>query len=454
MFQGSFVDAAVWISASEAVNKHPKMSTPIEQFVANVHNMSSAGSLTQLYSFISKSSELLARNAAHLDDALETLDLQKHSLGVLAILCVKFGVTVAADFEALYSQVHDFIKNCNGEHVRIATDTFAELCHLLTQALVEKQQPMRGINLLCFAISKIQLFPSQLTSIHADLCQLCLLAKCLKPALQFLDIDITDISRENEQYDAKHFLLYYYYGGMIYAALKNYERALYFFEVAVTTTSMAVSHIMLEAYKKYILMALILYGKLPTLPKYTSQVVTRFIRPLSLAYLDLASAYTSNNPDEVRNVLAKHAETFSRDNNTGLAKQCLASLYKKNIQRLTKTFLTLSLTDMASRVQLEGVRDAERHILNMIEDEEIFASINQKDGMVVFVDNPEKYNTPVMFKRFEEEMRKFIQLNEKLKQMDQDIAVDPKYIQKCAGQQDDDQPGSSVGSSKLPSFSM
>ncbi|KAH6943129.1 hypothetical protein HPB50_016033 [Hyalomma asiaticum] len=409
------------------------MTSPLEQFVVNVQNMSSSGSFSQLYTFISKSSEMLVRNASHLEDVLATLDLQKHSLGVLAILCVKFSVTNAADFDVLYAQVQEFILGCNGEQVRCATDTFAELCHLLTQSLVERQQPMRGIQLLTCAITKIQLLPSQLTSIHADLCQasysiavtyrLCLLAKCLKPALQFLDIDITDISRENDQYDAKHFLLYYYYGGMIYAALKNYERALYFFEVV------------------------------PTLPKYTSQVVTRFIRPLSQPYLDLASAYTSNNPDEVRAVLAKHAETFSRDNNTGLTKQCLASLYKKNIQRLTKTFLTLSLTDMASRVQLSGTGDAERHILNMA-NEEIFASINQKDGMVVFVDNPEKYNTPVMFKRLEEEMRKFIQLNEKLKQMDQDIATDPKYIQKCSGQQDDDQPASSVGSSKLPTFSM
>lgn len=386
---------------------------------------------------------------------LATLDLQKHSLGVLAILCVKFNVTPAADFEVLYAQVQEFITGCNGEQVRFATDMFAELCHLLTQSLVEKHQPMRGIFLLSRAISKIQLFPSQLTSIHADLCQLCLLAKCLKPALQFLDIDITDISRENEHYDTKHFLLYFHYGGMIYTALKNYERALYFFEVAITTTSMAVSHIMLEAYKKYILVALILHGKVPSLPKYTSQVVSRFIKPLSQPYLDLAAAYTSNNPDEVRAILVKHAETYTRDNNTGLTKQCLASLYKKNIQRLTKTFLTLSLTDMANRVQLSGPTEAERYILNMIEDEDIFASINQKDGMVVFLDNPEKYNTPLMFKRLEDEMRKFIQLNEKLKQMDQEIAVDPKYIQKWSGQQDDDQPGSTiVGSSKIPAYAM
>lgn len=41
---------------------------------------------------------------------------------------------------------------------------------------------------------------------------------------------------------------------------------------------MAVSHIMLEAYKKYILVSLILHGKVQQLPKYTSQIVGRFIK--------------------------------------------------------------------------------------------------------------------------------------------------------------------------------
>lgn len=50
----------------------------------------------------------------------------------------------------------------------------------------------------------------------------------------------------------------------------------------------------------------------------------------------------------------------------GLVKQCLASLHKKNIQRLTKTFLTLSLNDMASKVQLSNAKEAEKHIINMV----------------------------------------------------------------------------------------
>lgn len=44
-------------------------------------------------------------------------------------------------------------------------------------------------------------------------------------------------------------------------AAKNYDRALYFFEVAVSTPALAMSHIMLESYKKYILVSLILHGK-------------------------------------------------------------------------------------------------------------------------------------------------------------------------------------------------
>jgi COP9 signalosome complex subunit 3 len=278
----------------------------------------------------------------------------------------------------------------------------------------------------------------------------------MKPALEFLELDITEISKEGGHYDARHFLLYYYYGGMIFTSLKNYDRALYFFEVAITTPSMAVSHIMLEAYKKYLLVSLLLHGKVLNLPKYTSQVVGRFIKPLSQAYNELATGYATNNPDEVRAMINKHQDTFSRDNNVGLVKQCLASLYKKNIQRLTKTFLTLSLADMSSRVQLTNLKEAEKYVLHMIEDGEIFATINQKDGMVSFHDNPEKYNNADMLRRLDEEMKKCIALDEKLREMDEEITVNPQYVQKSSGIQEDELPGSSgvVPGGKIPAYSM
>ena len=427
------------------------MATALEQYVNSVRTLSSQGNFAQLCEAISKSGEVLAKNASHLDNVLATLDVQQHSLGVLGILCVKYNLPNIPDFETLFVQTQEFINSSNGEHVRYATDSYAELCHKFTLNLVERKQPLRGIRILTGAISKIQLYPGQLTSIHADICQLCLLSKNLKPALPFLDTDVTDISKENGQYDAKHFLLYYYYGGMIYTGLKNYERALYFYEVAITTPSMAVSHIMLEAYKKYILVALIVQGKIPNLPKYTSQVVARYIKPLCQAYHDLAVAYATINPNEVRGVVTKHTEVFNRDNNMGLVKQCVTSLYKKNIQRLTKTFLTLSLADMANRVQLSGPREAEKYVLHMIEDGEIFATINQRDGMVSFDDNPEKYNSVSMLMLLDTEMQRCISLDEKLKEMDRETSVNPQYVQKNSGLHDEDMPGSSM---KVPGYSM
>ncbi|XP_061425678.1 COP9 signalosome complex subunit 3 isoform X3 [Lethenteron reissneri] len=414
------------------------MASGLEQFVNNVRQLSSQGQMTQLCDLINKSVELLAKNVTHLDTVLGALDVQEHSLGVLAVLYVKISMPNVPDFETLFSQVQLFIGACNGEHIRFATDSFAGLCHMLTNALVERKQALRGISILRQAIDKMQMSATQLTSIHADLCQLCLLAKCFKPALPYLDTDMMDICKENGAFDAKHFLCYYYYGGMIYTGLKNFDRALYFYEQAITTPAMAVSHIMLESYKKYIVVSLILHGKVLALPKYTSQIVGRFIKPLSSAYHELAQAYATNNPSELRGTVAKHSETFANDSNMGLVKQCVCSLYKKNIQRLTKTFLTLSLQDMANRVQLSGPREAEKYVLHMIEDGEIFASINQKDGMVCFHDNPEKYNNPAMLLYIDQEMQKVIELDEKLRAMDQEITINPQFVQKSMGSQDED----------------
>ncbi|KAF7645552.1 hypothetical protein LDENG_00202370 [Lucifuga dentata] len=93
---------------------------------------------------------------------------------------------------------------------------------------------------------------------------------------------------------------------------------------------------------------------------------------------------------------------------------------------------------MASRVQLSGPQEAEKYVLHMIEDGEIYASINQKDGMVCFHDNPEKYNNPAMLHKIDQEMLKCIELDEKLKSMDQEITVNPQFVQKSMGSQEDD----------------
>lgn len=50
--------------------------------------------------------------------------------------------------------------------------------------------------------------------------------------------------------------------------------------------------------------------------------------------------------------------------------------------------------------------------------------------MVVFLDNPEKYNSARMFRKIEDEMKKCMESEDQLRKMDQEIALNPRYIQK------------------------
>ncbi|KAH8364501.1 hypothetical protein KR084_007455 [Drosophila pseudotakahashii] len=450
------------------------MGSALENYVNQVRTLSASGNFRELAEELPESLSLLARNWSILDNVLETLDMQQHSLGVLYVLLAKLHSASTANPEPvqLIQLMRDFVQRNTPEQLRFAVCAFYETCHLFTEFVVQKNLSILGIRILSRAIDQIRQLDTQLTPIHADLCLLSLKAKNFSVVLPYLDADITDIStvaaecktqqQQQSQHtdannDAKYFLLYFYYGGMIYTAVKNYERALYFFEVCITTPAMAMSHIMLEAYKKFLMVSLIVEGKVTRLipsiyqslnlvicqlqiayiPKNT-QVIGRFMKPMANHYHDLVNVYANSSSEELRIIILKYSEAFTRDNNMGLAKQATTSLYKRNIQRLTKTFLTLSLSDVASRVQLSSAVEAERYILNMIKSGEIYASINQKDGMVLFKDDPEKYNSPDMFLNVQNNITHVLDQVRQINKMEEEIILNPMYVKKALGSQDDD----------------
>jgi COP9 signalosome complex subunit 3 len=239
-----------------------------------------------------------------------------------------------------------------------------------------------GIPILYRAIELLRRESGQLLSIHSDLYQLCLLCQWFEPALTYLDTDIIDINRENGKFDVKYLLLAYYYGGMIYACIKQFDRAANFFENVITVPASATSAIVLEAYKKYVLVKLIA-GSIPNtqLPTYTSRSVTQTIKSLCGAqYTELFHIFNNGTLTQFDEFVNRHREQYARDRNLGLIKQTRNAFICNSIQQLTKTFLTVSLKDLANRVQLQSTNEAEKYLIDMIENEQIFASINKKDG--------------------------------------------------------------------------
>jgi COP9 signalosome complex subunit 3 len=83
-----------------------------------------SGNFKELAELLPKCSEVLSRNNQHLDTVLETLNVQQHSLGILAVLVAKFSTLSSAPDQAdsLFSQFQEFIAEFNVEQVRCAID--------------------------------------------------------------------------------------------------------------------------------------------------------------------------------------------------------------------------------------------------------------------------------------------------------------------------------------------
>lgn len=315
-------------------------------------------------------------------------------------------------------EIKEFIVDTRNEEIRSVSKDFIELCHLLTEDLVKKQRSIEGINIISISISKLQQHKLELTPLHSDLCKLCLDAKCYNPALDILEIDYTEIKNCEIQGDSvKYVLLFYYYGGLICAAMKRFERAAHYFETVVTIPANVLTPITKAAYKKLILVNILLNRKISEQPKYTTQHILRQVKKISQTYLKFAEEYSLLNMEKIRQNVVKNSTIFTEDENMGLINQCLVHMQRKCIFRLAKTFSTLPLNDVAEYVGLQSEKEAEMCVRNMIDNGEIYALINQKDGMVVFLDDTEKYDSARVFQELQEDMASTITLISTLKRM-------------------------------------
>jgi COP9 signalosome complex subunit 3 len=73
---------------------------------------------------------------------------------------------------------------------------------------------------------------------------------------------MTEASEVSSKISYRDYLQYFLYGGMVYMALKEWRKALHFLGIVISMpTTSSVSLIMVEAYKKWVLVGLLEKGK-------------------------------------------------------------------------------------------------------------------------------------------------------------------------------------------------
>ena len=130
---------------------------------------------------------------------------------------------------------------------------------------------------------------------------------------------------------------------MVHVGGKRFKAAIEAFTLCFSAPSTVLNAIMVEAYKKCLLCSLIEAGGPPRVPKYTASPVQRHLKGGAKEYSEFAEAFGTLKLDKLRAKLEQHSAAFAKDHNLGLAKQCAEALVRRNIHRLTQTYLTLSL---------------------------------------------------------------------------------------------------------------
>ncbi|KAH9453184.1 hypothetical protein MJO29_012598 [Puccinia striiformis f. sp. tritici] len=241
-----------------------------------------------------------------------------------------------------------------------------------------------------------------LTSLHHEFLKISIKTRSIELAVRLTDLDI-DIDQQRYPIRYQDHLLYHYLAGTVQAMGGNYQRSIHLLTMTVSAPGQAISQIQVDAYKRLILVSLLMTSFPPILPPYTHpQFKTAFKTGNGTkAYLDFMGSYERAQTDpEAFTHLIKNAESqishFQKDNNLGLIKNCLAVLPHKSIKKLTPIYTSIPLSKIdkivGHLITNTGAENARNLVESMIENRELKAEIDPINNVLKFNDHHQQQN--------------------------------------------------------------
>ncbi|KAI9849767.1 MAG: hypothetical protein M1838_006268 [Thelocarpon superellum] len=370
---------------------------------------------------------LLVREVQGGDDLLEILDPSVNSLPYLYSLLAHIQAAIDKQGKGnhgsskllwndpiapYWEKVVDFLQRFDSRQVRYAGTEWRRLVELVASAARSAGKPLLAVHPIRHAILRLDPTSATLTSNHLLFVRLCLEAKTYRAALPVLDRDILDFPSTQHNASASgpdqvsssfitvssglsatlHYtdhLEYHLLGAMVYMGLKKYERALEFLELVISTpTNNTASTIMVEAYKKWVLVSLIHQGHVGPLPRPTNIHAGRVCHILAKPYDSIAGIFRTGTAESLREEFEVGRDIWRIDNNTGLLLLVLQANERFRIRNLENTYTTLSTREICRRqlssqgqghnisITPETEATTEDQILGMIARGELDASIS------------------------------------------------------------------------------
>lgn len=330
------------------------------------------------------------------------------------------------------------------------------------------QQVSRAIPGIVNAILRLDPSGSVLTSNHLTLVHLALESRVYDTVLPVLDkyilyfpctsnisepkhlcatdlspnVYITPSSGLTGKLSYQQVLEYFLYSGMVYMALGRWESALESLESAITypvkDSSMA-SKIMVEAYKKWVLVGVLLHGKPLLLPKATSNTAAKTFKILAKPYDTVAQMFETATASRLKAEVDFGRSIWQNDCNTGLLLHVLAAYQKFQIRNLSKVYTKIMIPEILNQTQsaetgsrLPSQQAVEQLVQSMINDGTLHATLSRPPGgpsILTFTPGGPSLSEGEMKKEMATATERIHTLTQQIKQTDRMLTHDKQYIQ-------------------------
>lgn len=261
------------------------------------------------------------------------------------------------------------------------------------------------------------------------------------PPVAFITTDTKLTARLKYQDVLEYFLC----SGMVYMGLRKWENALECLENAVTYPSKEVSKIMVEAYKKWVLVGLLLEGKLLQLPKYTAINAAKAYHTLAKPYETVAQIFETGSASRLKAEIEIGQQVWDDDSNMGLILNVLSEYQKAQIRNLANIYSKISIPEVnqltmsaetGNRLQSNFL--AEGLVRGMIQDGSLDAALsNPPGGSAILTFKPS--GLKLSEKQVEEELQaskdRIQHLAKEVKRTDRMLTYDKEYLKFVQKQQ-------------------
>mmetsp|Transcript_46013 Transcript_46013/g.74006 ORF Transcript_46013/g.74006 Transcript_46013/m.74006 type:complete len:448 (+) Transcript_46013:166-1509(+) len=389
---------------------------------------SSSEDLKELSRFLSLQEKRIRMQAeSDVVQWLAQLDPSEHTIGYLRLLVglLRENLKDLNSFKQLAARLlkEGKLKSDRKRVYQVARQ-FVQICLL--------DDPMFGIRALRQGIGTITGGnDSLLTPLHTGALHLCIKAKAYGEAKDIVSASKIELEQKRLGFTIRDYLGYYYYAGHVCCVIKNFRGAFdNFLNVLTAPTEGCVSKIQVYAYQRYVIVSLLEFGEVKTIPKQeiAPKLSSKLAEAGGAAYSSLKHQFNKS-AEEFQKYIDKHKKTFEAGDNWGLCKQLHKAVVKRKIQKLQKTYISLSFEDVAKLAKLKDEKEAQEIVAHMIEDGEINARICCKERTITFAVKSGGDSQEIAAK-LKENIREVFELYGKLQDVDHKIKTNVNFIKK------------------------